>query len=84
MAPLTGIGVIYAGYLMMHMRNEPHTGVDISRMGEILATLACWIDNPNTLPKQEEFRTLVDTLVKEQSISTAESVGKRNFIENES
>lgn len=44
---------MYIGYLMMHMRNEPQTGVDVSRIGEILATLACWIDNPVTLPKTE-------------------------------
>ena len=56
MAPLTGIGNIYIGYLMMHMKQEPHTGVDISRIAEILATLACWIDNPHTYPKIEEFR----------------------------
>ena len=50
----------------MHMRNEHPSGVDISRIGEILCTLACWIDNPHTLPKPEEFRELVDNLVKNQ------------------
>jgi hypothetical protein len=60
----------------MHMRNRPHSGVDISRIGEILCTIACWIDNPNTLPKVEEFREIVDNMVKKQKVPPADSPGR--------
>eukprot|EP01119_Soliformovum_irregulare_P021104 TRINITY_DN6967_c0_g1_i1.p1 TRINITY_DN6967_c0_g1~~TRINITY_DN6967_c0_g1_i1.p1 ORF type:complete len:1824 (-),score=734.75 TRINITY_DN6967_c0_g1_i1:21-5492(-) len=76
MAPLTGIGIIYVGYLNMHMRNSPITGVDISRIAEIMATLSCWVDNPQTLPKPEEFQEIVDSMVKNQKIRPAESSGR--------
>jgi hypothetical protein len=76
MAPLTAIGTMYIGYLMMHMRQDPISGVDISRMGEILCTIACWIDNPNTFPKVEEFRELVDNMVKENTVPNGASPGK--------
>lgn len=76
MAPLTAIGDVYIGYLMCHMKNNPLTGVDITRIAEILATLGCWIDNPKTFPKPEEYRELVDTIIKTQSIPNQVSPGK--------
>ena len=76
MAPLTAIGNMYIGYLIMHMRNKPHSGIDVSRIGEILCTIACWIDNPNTLPKEEEFREIVDNMVKKQKVPPADSPGR--------
>jgi hypothetical protein len=46
-----------------------HTGLDITRIGEILSTLACWIDNPHTVPKLETFREMISEIVKDQGVS---------------
>ena len=39
MAPLPGIGLIYCGFLMMHLRRAPLTGLDVTRVAQLLATL---------------------------------------------
>eukprot|EP01114_Cavostelium_apophysatum_P012208 TRINITY_DN270_c0_g1_i4.p1 TRINITY_DN270_c0_g1~~TRINITY_DN270_c0_g1_i4.p1 ORF type:complete len:1841 (+),score=636.84 TRINITY_DN270_c0_g1_i4:878-6400(+) len=76
MAPLTGVGLLYAGFVVFHMRQENISGVDVSRLAELLATIACWIDNPQTIPKVDEFKNLVGMLVKEEGIPPSESPGK--------
>jgi len=76
MAPLSGSGNLYIGFLMMHMRARRLSGVDVSRIAEILATLACWIDNPYTAPKPDEFRDMIDRLVASGRVPTADSPGK--------
>ncbi|KAL6057492.1 Eukaryotic peptide chain release factor GTP-binding subunit [Balamuthia mandrillaris] len=77
MAPLTETGNLYIGFLLMHMKKRPPTGMDVSRMAEILATLACWIDNPKTLPKYHDAMGLVLKLVNGRSVlKQADSPGK--------
>lgn len=76
MAPLKGTGMLYIGYLLYHMRSDPHTGLDITRIAEFLATLSCWVENPHTIPKPEDFEALIDSLVKEQGVSNSDSPGK--------
>jgi hypothetical protein len=61
------------------MRNENISGVDIARMGDILSSLACWIDNPKTFPKKEEVLEIVSRVVKEQAIASADAPGKFLF-----
>eukprot|EP01105_Mastigella_eilhardi_P015820 TRINITY_DN3621_c0_g1_i2.p1 TRINITY_DN3621_c0_g1~~TRINITY_DN3621_c0_g1_i2.p1 ORF type:complete len:1898 (+),score=453.80 TRINITY_DN3621_c0_g1_i2:680-5695(+) len=76
MAPLTATGNLYIGFLHAHMRTERITALDVQRIGELLATLTCWIRDPRTLPKPEEFYEMMHGLVTSQSISNADSPGK--------
>ncbi|KAH3759243.1 translation elongation factor 1a [Pelomyxa schiedti] len=76
MAPLTATGHLYIGYLNLHMRAERHTGLDVTRIAELLSSLAVWIQNPHTQPKQEEFDEMLVNWIKNQSIPTADSPGK--------
>lgn len=79
MAPLAGVGLMYVGFLMMHMRAENISGVDIARMGDILSSLACWVDNPKTNPKREEVFDIIARGVKEQAIPSSDAPGKELF-----
>jgi elongation factor 1-alpha len=75
MAPLTEIGVLYSGYLLMHIRSEL-SSLDVARIGEIMATMRCWINNPKTKPKIEEFNELLQNLAKNGGIGHSDSPGK--------
>eukprot|EP01125_Pyxidicula_operculata_P007847 TRINITY_DN2653_c0_g9_i1.p1 TRINITY_DN2653_c0_g9~~TRINITY_DN2653_c0_g9_i1.p1 ORF type:complete len:1829 (+),score=506.01 TRINITY_DN2653_c0_g9_i1:339-5489(+) len=75
MAPLTEIGNLYIGYLMLHMRSK-FSGVDITRIAEILSTLWFWIQNPKTLPKVEQYEEMMENMIKYKSIAPGDSAGK--------
>eukprot|EP01127_Copromyxa_protea_P014471 TRINITY_DN4037_c0_g1_i5.p1 TRINITY_DN4037_c0_g1~~TRINITY_DN4037_c0_g1_i5.p1 ORF type:complete len:1576 (-),score=392.54 TRINITY_DN4037_c0_g1_i5:89-4816(-) len=76
MAPLSGVGLMYIGFLSMHMRSQNISGVDVARMGDILSSLACWIDNPKTFPKKEDVLDIINRAVKEKAIASADAPGK--------
>jgi hypothetical protein len=76
LAPLTAWGHLFIGFLLSHMRAMPHTGVDVTRMGELLATLGVFLNNPHTVPKPEEVAEFNKALVTDQGVASAESPGK--------
>lgn len=67
--------IIFSGFLQMHMRQQNISGVDIARIGDILSSLACWIDNPKTNPKKEEVLDIIARAVKERAIASADAPG---------
>ena len=76
MAYISGIILIYSGYLMMHLHQKPMTGVDISRSIEILSTIATWLDNPNTYPSNDEKNQIISSLITNNNIESKDSPGK--------
>lgn len=60
----------------MHMRAQNISGVDIARIGDILSSLACWIDNPKTNPKKEDVLDIIGRAVKAKAIPSADAPGK--------
>jgi hypothetical protein len=64
---------------MMHLRGKL-TGVDIARIGDLLSSVHCWIENPKTLPKKEEVITWIDKFLLEETILTQDSYGISNSI----
>eukprot|EP00727_Mastigamoeba_balamuthi_P010129 m51a1_g5739 putative elongation factor 1-alpha 1 (1748) ;mRNA; r:1147184-1156452 len=76
MAPLPAAGILYVGFLLLHMQSARHTPLDVERIGQILASLGCWIADPVTYPRPEEAAALVDTLANCQSVEPADSPGR--------
>jgi len=76
MAPLSEIGIIYTGYMLLHLRAHTMVDIDFQRVGEFLCTISCWIDNPKTAPKQSDVQETIDRIVKDQTITTQDSPGK--------
>ena len=77
MALLSSSGMLYCGYLFMHMRKSEIKAIDISRMVELLTTIKSWIDNPFTQPIAEEITEVIENqLIPNYSVNTATSPGK--------
>eukprot|EP01105_Mastigella_eilhardi_P026519 TRINITY_DN771_c1_g1_i4.p1 TRINITY_DN771_c1_g1~~TRINITY_DN771_c1_g1_i4.p1 ORF type:complete len:1535 (-),score=344.89 TRINITY_DN771_c1_g1_i4:764-5137(-) len=77
MAPLPGIGNIYIGYLMMHMRAHPHTTLDVTRMAEIVSTVGQWLASSETEPTLEDVHRMADTAMASHMLAHADWPGKR-------
>ena len=77
MAPLSGSILLYGGYLMMHMNNFNISGLDISRIIEILSTITVWINCPTTVPKINDVKSLLDIIKNTKLIPSSESPGKK-------
>ena len=66
--PLGDYGCFYVGYLFMHMRRgRGVTGLDVERMGDLVATLRCWMGRG--AKRAEKWRGVVEGLVKEKGVS---------------
>ena len=69
MLPLGDFGCLYVGYLFMHMRRGKEvTGLDIERMGDLMATLRCWLQRG--VKRVEKWKGVVESLVKNKGVTT--------------